>query len=152
MTPLQIERWGPIVFALVCGAGWWWLGCSIPETIAKELLAALLSGAAIGAGFLTTAMSVMLPLGATPIGRKLQRRGKLPTLFGYLRAAIYGCLLLVAASVAGFFQFEVGLGVTGVWSQLLVMAFAYCAASMVRIVEILITVLEQMSEPEDLNG
>ena len=152
MTSLQIERFGPIVFALVCGAGWWCQGGAIPETIAKELLAALLSGAAVGAGFLTTAMSIILPMGATRVGRRLKKRGKLPYLIGYLRAAIYGCLLLVVASVAGFFQIAPGAGLTGFWGLLLVLACAYCAASMVRVVEILIKVLAQMAEPENLNG
>ena len=97
-------------------------------------------------------MSIMLPIGATRIGRRLKNRDKLRFLIGYLRAAIYSCLFLVAATLFGFFQIVPGVGVSGFAGLVIVVASAYCAGSMVRVVEILIKVLAQMAEPENLNG
>ncbi|QXL84120.1 hypothetical protein [Comamonas sp. NLF-1-9] len=147
-TPLQLERHAPWLLGLACALAWWRLGGEIPAAIAKELLAALLSAAAICAGFLTTALTVVLPMGGTVIGRQLKRRGKLHLLHGYVRAAIYGALALVALCVLGFFQVPSG-GTGALWASSLIMGVAmYCAAAMVRVVEILIKVMLAMSEEE----
>ncbi len=147
-TPLQIERHAPTVLGVTCALAWRWWDGVIPEAIAKELLAALLSAAAICAGFLTTALTVILPMGGTAIGRQIKRRGKVAQLHGYVRAAIYGALALVALCVVGFFQVpQGGLGAT--WtSSLIIGAAMYSAAAMVRVVEILIKVMAAMSQEE----
>lgn len=147
-TALQIERYVPAALGVGCSLAWWWLGEAFPKDIAKELLGALLSAAAICAGFLTTALTVVLPMSGTSIGRQLKRRRKLGLLHTYVRAAIYGALTLVAACVLGFFQ--VPQGHTGAtWASALIVGLAaYSAAAMVRVVEILIKVMVAMSEED----
>lgn len=147
-TALQIERYTPAALGAACALAWWWWGGRIPESIAKELLGALLSAAAICAGFLTTALTVILPMGGTAIGKQIKRRGKMSHLHGYVRAAIYGALALVALCVLGFFQVPQG-GAGAAWvSALIIGAAVYSAAAMVRVVEILIKVMAAMSQED----
>jgi len=152
LTHLQAERFAPALFAGVCAFGWWRLGLGIPDQFAKELLGALISSAAICAGFLTTAMAILLPMGDTAVGRRLKRRGKLPYLYGYLRAAIYSCLFVVAVCLAAFFQLKPEVGITGAVAWIVAGACAYCAAAMVRVVEIIIKIMIGMADASDADG
>lgn len=147
-TALQIERHAPAVLGAAGALVWWFLGGAIPDSIAKELLGALLSAAAICAGFLTTALTVILPMGGTAVGRQIKRRGKMGHLHGYVRAAIYGALALVALCVLGFFQVPQG-SAGAAWASTLIIGMAiYAAAAMVRVVEILIKVMAAMSQED----
>lgn len=101
---------------------------------------------------MTTALSVLLPVGSTAVGRRLHRRGHLPALFAYLRKAIYGCLALAVVSVAGFFAFDDQLGI-GKWCSLpIVVTSVYAALALWRILEIMIKIFQAMAEPEDKQG
>lgn len=146
---LQVERYAPATLGLACALAWWCLGGQIPGAIAKELLSALLSSAAICAGFLTTALTVILPMGGSAIGRQIRRRGKMDQLHRYIRAAIYGALALVALCVLGFFQVPQG-GAGSAWASTLIIGSAvYSAAAMVRVVEILFRVMVAMSKEDE---
>lgn len=147
-----VEQHAPWVGALLAGVIWVALGKGFSSHFGKELLGALLSAAAICAGFMTTALSVLLPVGSTAVGRRLHRRGHLPALFSYLRKAIYGCLALAGVSVAGFFAFDSEHGI-GKWYALpIVLASAYAALALWRILEIMIKIFQAMAEPEDKQG
>lgn len=152
LSRLTIERYGPAFLAVVVILGTWWRGGYLPVEVAKELLAALLSASAISAGFMTTALSVLLPMGGTAIGQRLKRRGKLGFLFGYLRSAIYSCIALSAVCVIGLFRVDPATGLDKFSTGALVTIAVYAAASFVRILEILIQILPQMAEPEDRQG
>jgi hypothetical protein len=117
--------------------------------MAKELLSALLSAAAIAAGFMTTALSILLPMGGTDVGHRLHKRGKLPLLFGYLRSATYGCLALSFICVVGLFAFEESAGLGSLMSTLVIGFAVFSAMALARILEILIKVLTAMAVPED---
>jgi len=145
-TRLQVERFAPALLAVICMLAWWYWGLDIPDQVAKELLAALLSAAAICAGFLTTAMAILLPMGESAVGHRLRRRGKLPYLYSYLRAAVYSCLALVAVCIVGFFRFTPGFGVSGVMSIVIVGVCAYFIGAMARVIEVIIKILIGMSE------
>lgn len=151
-TARHIERHGPWVGAVVAAVLWILLGSGFQSHFGKELLGALLSAAAISAGFMTTALSILLPLGSTAIGRRLHRRGHLPALFEYLRKAIYGCLWLAVVSVAGFFAFDDTLGISKWCSLPIVMTSVYTALALWRILEIMIKIFQAMAEPEDRQG
>jgi len=128
------------------------MGGPLPVFVAKELLGALLMAAAIAAGFMTTALSILLPVGSTSVGRQLRRRGKLPALFGYARSAIYACLVLALFSVVGFLFFDHETGVRHELAVVIIAAAGYAALSLARMVEILLKVFSSMAEPEDRDG
>lgn len=152
ISRLQAERFGPIFLGTVAALGYWNFGGPLSTEIAKELLTALLSAAAISAGFMTTALSVLLPIGASPVGRRLKRKNKFELLFAYLRAAIYSCLALAVVCVVGLFLFDPELGLAKLPTSVVVVAAVYSTAAFIRILEILIEILPQIGEPEDKRG
>lgn len=152
LTNLQRERYGPAAAGCLVAACWFLWKWTIPDHMAKELLAAVLSAAAICAGFLTTAVSVLMTMGATAVGKRLRKRNRLPDLFTYLRKAIFSCLILCALCIVGFFVHVKDEGISTIPSALLLGMITYSGAAFARIVPILITVFEQMCEPTDKNG
>lgn len=137
---------------MVCAALWIFGGCTVPASLAKEMLAAVLSAAAVFAGFLTTALTILMSIGATAIGRRLAKRNRLKYLFGYLKSAINGCLLLIAGCIGAFFLIEEPAGVGRYPSGVLVAAVVYAGAAILRIVRILVLVVDQMGEPDQAEG
>lgn len=147
-----VERFGPSLVGLLAAVLSWRLGSPLSADVAKNLLPALLSASAISAGFMTTALSVLLPIAGTAIGRRLKRRGKFDLLFSYLRSAIYSCIALAVVSVIGLVQVDPALGMDKNSTILLVAVATFSVASFIRILEILIQILPQMAEPEDRDG
>jgi hypothetical protein len=115
------------------------------------MLAAILSAAAICAGFLTTAMSILMSLGGTAVGRRLARRKRLPFLAGYLRQAIYGCVVVSFMSLWAFLLIN-DSGLNQFFSSALISAIAFASAAFMRIVWILAHVMEELAQPEDQQG
>ena len=150
--PLTVERFAPGVLSLLCGLLWFLYEKAIPASFSKELLAAILSAAAICAGFLTTALTIVMSLGTTAVGRRLARRGRLKYLFQYLKSAIHSSLLLSLVCLGGFFFIDDQAGIIGLPSSVLVAALVYSGATISRIVGILVEVMAQLSEPEQKDG
>lgn len=148
---LTLERIAPGIAAVVFTALWWVFSMKIPGSVAKEMLAAVLSAAAICAGFLTTAMSILMSLGSTAVGRRLARRKRMPYLAGYLRHAIYGCVLVSFLSLWAFLWTDEA-GLNQRFALVLMAAVGYASAAFVRIVWILALVMEELAQPEDLQG
>lgn len=151
-SSLTVERYGPAVFAALGAIVWFICGQDIPARFAKELLSAILSAAAISCGFLTTALTIIMSLGTTAVGRRLARRGKMPYLYKYLKSAIVSCLVLSAVCVAGFFFSDEITGIATLPSSVIMASTIFAGAAIYRIVDILIVVMRQVSEPEDLDG
>lgn len=151
-TSLTVERFGPGVLALFGGVACWYFGGVVPDRFARELLAAILSAAAVFAGFLTTTLTVLLSLGATAVGRRLARRGKLPYMHAYIKRAIEGCLLLSVICLTAFFFAEEKIGLPTWISSTLAASVIYAGATIYRIVDILVTVMGQMDETDSQNG
>ena len=150
---LKLEQWGPTLVAAGSASVWWWAGLTIPGVYSKELLGALLSAAAICAGFLTTALSILLPMGATETGRRMHEGGYMSGLHRYLRSAILASLALAGMCVALFFFLpDDGSNISIEWSTLLAGWTVYSAFAVVRIVEVLLNLFERMSVPEDKKG
>jgi len=152
VSRLKVERYGPSFLGVLAALGFWRFGGPLSAEIAKDLLTALLSAAAISAGFMTTALSVLLPISESSVGRRLKRRNKFDLLFAYLRAAIYSCLVLAVVCVVGLFQFDPSTGLGKLPTAVLVVAAVYSTAAFVRILEILFQILPQLAKPEDKRG
>lgn len=153
LTHLDVERFAPFALAVMAAGAWFCLGGTVSEAHGSQLLSALLSAAAISAGFLATALSVLLPMGSTELGRRLHAKGLLVYVHRYLRSAIFGCMLLAALCVVLFFLLPRGQpGLGRGLSVLLVGVTVYAAAAWVRMVEILLYLFERMSQPEDRRG
>ena len=150
-TPIQVERWAPTWIACATSVAWWWCDGEIPEYFAKELLAALISAAAVAAGFLTTALSILLPIATSTTGAKLRKSGYDRDLFKYMRSAIWSCMTLAAIAVVAFFTFKANKP-SALASALLIYTAAHAAAALVRVAEILLSIFERASEPDDKNG
>jgi hypothetical protein len=158
-TKLPLERYYPAGLGVcgllvACFADW-----TIPAQVSKELLGALISATSILAGFLTTAMTILLPIGSTEIGRRLKRRNKLNFLHSYLRAAIWSCLLLLVICVVCFFlvvpQEQAVRPKSVTWhfgSVIVIGAGIYCAATVARIVHIIykifVAISSEVPEPK----
>ncbi|WP_180125643.1 hypothetical protein [Rhodoferax sp. BLA1] len=151
-TRLQIERWGPMLFGVLSTTAWWCLDGQIKIFFAKELLAGLLSAGAIAAGFLATAISILLPFSSTPTGLWMRKKGYLPDLFRYLNRAIYSCLFLTCVCVLAFFLLDEASGVPQFFSFVIVFTASYTAASLARIGEVLMNLFERASESADKDG
>lgn len=149
---LTVERFAPATLAVACGVCWYVWGGSIPAKFAKELLAAILSAAAICAGFLTTALTIIMSLGATAVGRRLARRKRLKFLYDYLRSAIHSSLLLSLVCLGAFFFVEEDSGIQRLPAGMLVAALVFAGATISRIVGILVEVMSQLEEPEHKDG
>lgn len=152
ISKLTIERFGPYVVGSIAAFIWWFNDLSIPAAFAKELLSAVISAASVCAGFLTTALSILMTLGSSAIGRQVERRNKTSLLFGYLRNAIYSCLLLAAACVASYFWIEEKTGIPTLASTVLIGVSLFSIASIVRIIEILIRIFQAMSSSSNGAG
>jgi hypothetical protein len=98
----KIERWYPYGIAILSAPGWLylfhWLNLTIQE--AKDLFASVLNISAIAAGFLGTAASILLTMGATPVIKDLKQSGTLVLLYKYVLSAIWHQLWLVVFSVS----------------------------------------------------
>ena len=150
---LQMERFGPQILAAALATAWHLAGLSVPSDNAKELLSALISAAAISAGFLTTALSILLPMGSTETGRRMHAAGYMPLLHRYLRSAMFSCLLLSGLCLAALFILEPSATAMGRWWAVIIVAnTAHAAASLVRVAVVLLNLFERMSKPEDLKG
>ena len=149
---LQIERWGPLIFGAFVAIAWLLANGQIDGYIAKELLGALLSSAAIAAGFLATALSILLPMAGTQVGQQLRKSGYLPDLYKYLRRAIFSCLGLAVASILGFFWVADKVGPPQWLSTVIIFMSAYAAAALARIAEVLMNLFERAHEPENKDG
>lgn len=151
-TSLQIERRAPALLGLAAAAAWWYFDGSIGAHMAKELLGALLGAGALAAGFLTTSLSILLPIASTGTGAKLRKSGYRDILFKYMRSAIWSSLALAAVCVVAFFTLEPEGGPSRPLSLVLVFTAAYSATALVRVAEILMSLFERASEPDDKGG
>lgn len=98
----KIERAYPLALALVSIPGWFylfrWLNLSSQE--AKDLFGAILNVSAIAAGFLGTAASILLTMGAAAVMKDLEQSGALALLNRYIISAIRHQFLLILFSVS----------------------------------------------------
>jgi hypothetical protein len=138
---------------MASGFVWYTTGCDIPSEFSKELLGALISASAISAGFLTTALSILLPMGGTETGKRLHDSGYLPKLHAFLRSGILSCLSMTGLCIVAFLFLTPGASSVGkYWSTVILIGGTHSLTALVRVAEILFNLFERMSLPENLNG
>ena len=116
----------------------------------KDLLSALLSASSIAIGFLTAAISILLPISTTLVGQQLVKRNLKKDIVNYLCSAIYSCLILSGLCIVGFFfkeDFQSKL-----FYLLLIFLSVLSGLCLSRVANILLKVFSRASEPEDKQG
>lgn len=146
-----VERLYPIIVGSCAGIISWKFRIFPPENSYNDLLSALLSASSIAVGFLTAALSILLPIAATHVGQQLAKKGLKKDLVHYLREAIFSCLSLSGICVVGFFMVSGGKYFL-VFFGLLVFLSVYSALSLIRVAEILLKLFSRASDPEDKQG
>lgn len=116
----------------------------------KDLLSALLSASSIAVGFLTAAISILLPLSTTLVGQQLARRNLKKDIVNYLRSAIYSCLMLSGLCLVGFFISDC-LQIK-IFNLLLIFLSVLSGLCLTRVASILLKIFSRASEPEDKQG
>jgi hypothetical protein len=150
---LVFERYWPTAIGLGSAIAFYYTDLTITSAIGKELFAAVLSAASVCAGFLTTALTVLMSLGSTEIGKRLRATNSLDDLFNYLKHAIVACLITSLLCIIGFFFFNgENPGVGTVASSTFVGATVFSGCCIWRIVPILLSIMRKLSEPEDKQG
>lgn len=116
----------------------------------NDLLSALLSASSIAVGFLTAAISILLPISTTLVGQQLVRKNLKKDIVNYLCSAIYSCLILAGLCIVGFFLKE---GFQTKLYYLLIIFFSVLSGlCLTRVANILLKVFSRASEPEDKQG
>ena len=150
---ILVERFWPYLLGLCCAGIFYLTSFSITSSMGKELFAAVLSAASVCAGFLTTALTVLMALGSTEVGKKLRATDRLDDLFNYLRDAIIACLITSLLCIVGFFFFNgEDPGVGTIASSIFIGVTVFAGSCIWRIVPILLSIMRQLSEPEDKQG
>lgn len=103
MSGLQIERFGPFVYAALVVLLWWWLLEATFPSQFDTLMAVTGTVAAVLMGFLSTAKAIVLGLTGTEVFRRLKNAGYHNDLNSYIRAAVYASMILLVLSLAGLF-------------------------------------------------
>lgn len=153
MFDILVERYWPHLLGLCCAGIFYWTSLTITPAIGKELFAAVLSAASVCAGFLTTALTVLMTLGSTDIGKRLRASDRLDDLFDYLRDAIVASLVTSLLCIVGFFFFNgEDPGVGTIPSSIFVGVTIFAGCCIWRIVPILLSIMRQLSTPEDKQG
>lgn len=147
LNSATVERYGPLALAVVAAIAWWYFDMAVSAAIAKELIAALLAAASIAAGFLTTALSILLTLLDSAMMRQLRRSGYDAEVYEFIRSAIHGCLLLAALCIAAFFFYRESLPR---WIEVaLVGQTVYAAAALLRISEGLLNLFRRALQKDE---
>ena len=110
----------------------------------------ILSASSIAVGFLTAAISILLPISTTLVGQQLVRKNLKKDIVNYLCSAIYSCLMLAGLCIVGFFLKE---GFQTKLYYLLIIFFSVLSGlCLTRVANILLKVFSRASEPEDKQG
>lgn len=93
------ERSYPYLFALMAGVLAYRFGTSNLYAGMENAIGEVVSASSIIVGFLATAMAIMMSIGDNPILKRLKEAGSYKRILGYLWAAAFSALALVAVSV-----------------------------------------------------
>lgn len=148
---LLLERYCASAAAIVAAAVCWWQWGRVPFSSSwKELLSAIFTASATGAGFLFTAASILISMDQRPIIKWGRDTGAYAMFAKYLTRGVWWCLM---ASLATLAMFLPDFGKTATWHRLAFcgwLAFTVGAGvSVVRVLLILATILHQAAtEPK----
>lgn len=142
MNSLFIEKFAPIFLASIAAISWWYWGFSFSIGYVKELLAGIITAAAIGAGFMATALSILLTISNTSVAEKIKRSQYSVIFYRYIRSCFYSCLVLVAIALIAFTLIDTNHGLNKGYTTFIVSSGTYALASFVRVTEILLDIFE----------
>ena len=148
---LLIERYCALLGAILAAAVCWWQWGRVPFPSSwKELLGAIFTASATGAGFLFTAASILISMDQRPIMKWGRDIGAYAMFASYLTRGVWWCLVAALATLAMFLP---DFGRAATWHRL-----AFCGwpastsgagVAVVRVLLILATILHQAAtEPE----
>ena len=141
-----LERWTPLVIGLSTSLVWYfWFAGALPDKL-DELLAATLNLSAIAAGFLSTAVGILLSIYDRPIVRRLREMGDYEQLVMYLTRAIYSTVAAAMVSVAGVLS---GPKASWPWPEWVgamgLFVLVWAGGACLRVVALLLRLLQEMS-------
>lgn len=142
MNSLLIEKYGPLFFAAASAAAWYIWGFDFSITYTKEILAGLITASAIGAGFMATALSILLSVGDKGSASKIAKSPYKKYFYRYIRSCFYSCLLMVALCLVAFLFIDSNDGLQKNITNVIVGFCGYSVAAFVRITEILLNIFE----------
>lgn len=143
MKSIHIEKYGPIFIGLASLVLWYFFGFGFSMVYAKELLAGFITASAIGAGFMATALSILLAMGGNSTAGQLINSPYKKLFFRYIRSCFYACLLLVAICLGAFIFIDSEKGLSILYTTIIVGAAAYTVSAFVRVTEILLNIFER---------
>lgn len=142
MNSLFIEKHGPLFIGAVSSVAWYFWGFDFSITYTKEILAGLITASAIGAGFMATALSILLSLGDKSAASKISKSPYRNYFYRYIRSCFYSCLLMVALCLISFLFIDSNNGLNKNITNIIVGFCGYTVAAFVRITEILLNIFE----------
>lgn len=142
---LLVERHCALVAAILTAGICWWQWGRVPFPSSwKELLGAIFTASATGAGFLFTAASILISMDQRPIIQWGRDTGAYRMFAGYLTRGVWWCLLASAATLAMFLP---DFAKPAEWHRLAfcvwLAATAGAGIAVVRVLLILATILHQ---------
>jgi hypothetical protein len=142
---LLLERHCALAAAAIAAAGCWWQWGHVPFPSSwKELLGAIFTAAATGAGFLFTAASILISRDQRPIMKWGKDTGAYAMFANYLTRGVWWCLVAALAALAMFLP---DFGKPATWHKLAfcgwLAATAGAGVAVVRVLLILATILHQ---------
>lgn len=152
ISPRMIERLWPYTISILGGSIWYFSKLSFPVDGTKELLSALLTAASIVAGFMITAISILLPIiGSTKIGERIIKRGLYDDLMNYMKSTIKSSLMLAVGSVIGLIITKNNCIDNQMVTTTIITISILCAATFYRATQIIFRIFELASKPVDQN-
>ncbi|WP_313569991.1 hypothetical protein [Comamonas terrigena] len=139
---LSIERFFPAFAGISALVIWYYWGFSFKINYIKELLAGAITASAIGAGFMATALSILLSISNTESGKILKNSKYSKIFYRYVRSCFYACLILACLCIIAFPILDVENGLNIYYSSILFGFSVYTISSFIRITEILLNIFE----------
>lgn len=142
MNSLFIEKYGPLFFGVASAATWFFWGFDFSIIYTKEILAGLITASAIGAGFMATALSILLSVSDKSSVSKISQSPYKKVFYRYIRSCFYSCLLMVGVCLIAFLFIDSNDGLPKNITNIIVGFSGYTVAAFVRITEILLNIFE----------
>ena len=143
---IAVERFGPLVGALIGACFWASIGKPFPQTT-DSLFGTAATVASVFASFLGVSETIILTVKDTEVYRALSSKGYTSLLFRFLKSGIIGASLFAGLSLLGFF-FDAssslyGHKIFGTFKFFWVFSGLYGFLSYARITNILFKLLRQ---------
>ena len=137
INSIKIERYYPLVGGVVASLIFYKLAIKIP-TDWKEFLTAIISVGAIFAGFIATAIAILMALPSDGVISRFKKSGYINDLTIYLEQALYGTVIFVVFCLIGFYGFHTCLiysSIIGGFGFYSILCFFRASSLMIKILK-----------------